>query len=184
MKIYTKTGDKGETSLFSGTRLPKYDVRIEAYGTCDELNSFLGMLRDTTGFPVEKLSLVLHIQDRIFTLGSHLANDGARSGVKLPSIKEEDITALENEMDSMDTELEPMTHFVLPGGHHLVSVAHVCRTVCRRAERRVVELAASQHVEEMHIRYLNRLSDYLFVLSRWLTVKTGSSESPWIPKHD
>jgi len=184
MKIYTKTGDKGETSLFSGTRLPKYDVRIEAYGTCDELNSFLGMLRDTADFPADKLPLVLAIQDRIFTLGSHLANDGARSGVKLPSIKEDDITLLEHEMDSMDMELEPMRNFVLPGGHALVSAAHVCRTVCRRAERRVVELAAAQPVDEMHIRYLNRLSDYLFVLSRWLTVKTLSTESPWIPKMD
>ncbi len=183
MKIYTRTGDKGHTSLFSGTRLPKHDIRIEAYGTTDELNSFLGLLRSRVDFPNELVDFIVRIQDRIFTLGSHLANDGARKEVKLPVIHERDIEVLEEEMDRMDEALEPMTHFVLPGGNELVGTCHVCRTVCRRAERRVVALSEHEPIDEMHIRYLNRLSDYLFVLSRFLAKNSGAQESKWHPEY-
>jgi cob(I)alamin adenosyltransferase len=183
MKIYTKTGDKGETSLFSGTRRSKADVRIEAYGTCDELNSFIGMLRDQQGTPGDVSAVLLEVQDRIFTLGSHLANDGARKDVKLPAVLEDDVEGLERAIDQMEQELEPMRSFILPGGHPLVSLSHVCRTVCRRAERRVVELQAVEPVDDILIRYLNRLSDYLFVLSRYLSKVTGAGEIPWVPRY-
>jgi cob(I)alamin adenosyltransferase len=181
MKIYTKTGDKGETSLFSGTRLPKYHKRIEAYGTVDELNSNLGFLRDQQGLPSDLVFRLTSIQELLFTLGSNLANDGARSNVKLPVITEVHVQDLENAMDNMEAELEPMTHFILPGGHPAVSMCHIVRTVCRRAERRVVELSDCEKVDLIYVRYLNRLSDYLFVLSRHLAKFYGADEIKWMP---
>jgi len=178
-KIYTKTGDKGETSLIGGTRVPKYHERIEAYGTLDELNSFLGLIRDQDVDPhINKM--LIEIQDRIFTAESTLALDPDYKPVKkLPEIKEEDILLLENEIDKMNEELPPITNFILPGGHTTVSYCHVARTVCRRAERLSIKLAQNYNVSELVVKYLNRLSDYLFVLSRKLTKDLHAIETPW-----
>ncbi len=162
MKIYTKTGDKGQTSLLGGKRLPKNDIRIEAYGNVDELNSYIGVLRDS--YIDEKVnSQLVDVQDRLFTIGSTLAAAGDTSKFKIPHINENDILILEKAIDSMNDELEPMRNFILPGGCLPASHAHVCRTVCRRAERRCVELASAEDVPEIIIKYLNRLSDYFFV---------------------
>jgi cob(I)alamin adenosyltransferase len=181
MKIYTKTGDKGQTSLLGGKRLQKNHIRIEAYGTVDELNSFLGVLRDS--YKDESLNtLWIDIQDRLFTIGSTLAAPHDGKKFKIPEINEADITLLENVIDSMNNELEPMQSFILPGGNLAASWAHVCRTVCRRAERRCVELAANEEVPELVVKYLNRLSDYFFVLSRFISKKQGSVDTPWKPK--
>lgn len=181
-KIYTKTGDKGETSLIGGTRLPKHHIRIEAYGTVDELNSFLGLIRDNIQ-EKELFDLLIAIQDRLFTIGSHLASDTEKDiKMKLPEINEEDVLILEKAIDKMNETLPEMKSFVLPGGHTVVSYCHVARCVCRRAERAVLKLAENEKVEEIIYKYLNRLSDYLFVLSRKLTVDFKANEIPWKPK--
>ncbi len=178
-KIYTKTGDKGDTSLIGGTRVPKYHKRIEAYGTLDELNSFLGLIRNQDIDEVTK-ALLVEIQDRVFTAESILALDpDHKPSRKLPEIKEEDILLLENEIDKMCMILPPSTNFVLPGGHTTVSYCHIARTVCRRAERLTVKLAQSCKVSDLVIVFLNRLSDYLFVLSRKLTKDLNVTETPW-----
>lgn len=182
MKVYTKTGDKGETSLLGGTRVPKYHQRIEAYGTVDELNSNIGLLRDQ---PIDDSTrkMLIEIQDRLFTLGAALATDPKRAPrTKVPVLTEEDITLLETEMDTMNETLPEMRSFVLPGGHTAVSVCHICRTVCRRAERRVIELEQSAEIPTLIVQYLNRLSDYLFVLSRKLTQDLKAEETPWKPR--
>lgn len=181
-KIYTKTGDKGETSLIGGTRLPKQHVRIEAYGNVDELNSYLGLIRDQIQ-DKNSLDTLLYIQDRLFTIGAHLANDPAKSKMKLPEMFEEDVTKLEKAIDEMDQQLPPMKSFVLPGGHTLVSHCHIARCVCRRSERAVLRLAESEKVDALQIRYLNRLSDYLFILSRYLSHQLKAVEIPWVPKY-
>jgi cob(I)alamin adenosyltransferase len=180
MKIYTKTGDKGETSLLGGKRVAKSDIRIEAYGTVDELNSWIGLIRDQL-MDKNTISFLIHIQDRMLTIGSHLAADPDKKGIKIPEIKEENITALEKEMDKMNEALPEMKSFVLPGGHTLVSYCHIARCVCRRAERCVVLLAGKEKVEGIIIRYLNRLSDYLFVLSRKFSHDLNAEEIPWKP---
>ncbi len=183
MKIYTKKGDNGTTGLIGGTRLPKHHVRIESYGTVDELNSYLGLLRDS----IENSEIVrqlLIIQDRLFTIGSHLAADPEKSNMSLPEVKENDVTDLENWMDAMDEALEPMRHFVLPGGHPTVSHTHIARCVCRRAERLVAHLYELSPRNEIISAYMNRLSDYLFVLSRFMTKELQAEETPWIPKKD
>ncbi len=181
MKIYTKTGDSGETGLFGGRRLPKNHARIEAYGTVDELNSFIGLLHDSLETEHEK-GVLREVQDRLFTVGSHLACDPEQMPM-LPDLTDGDLLFLENEMDTMDDSLPPLRNFVLPGGHPAVSVAHVCRTVCRRAERRVVELKSlAEPVEDSVVKYLNRLSDYFFVLSRWICQQTGAEEIAWKPR--
>lgn len=180
MKVYTKTGDKGTTSLVSGTRVDKTHPRLHAYGTVDELNSWTGLLRDTITDETRRMELI-EIQDRLFTIGSHLANDGANSQIKLPSLKSEDITYLENAMDSMDETLAPLRAFVLPGGHPTVSYCHIARTVCRRAERYIVELRQIEEIDELLVTYINRLSDYFFVLSRKLTADLNAQEIPWVP---
>ena len=180
-KIYTKTGDKGQTSLIGGTRLPKHHIRIEAYGTVDELNSHIGLLRDV----IEDAStreLLVSIQDRLFTIGSHLAADPVKNKMELPGLFEEDITALEKAIDTIDGIVPEMKSFVLPGGHVHVSYCHIARCVCRRAERAVLRLAENEKVEDIHFKYLNRLSDYLFMLSRWLTFHYKAEEIPWKPK--
>lgn len=181
MKVYTKKGDKGLTGLIGGTRVLKSNLRIDAYGTVDELNSYMGLLRDNVLSEEYKAEIVT-IQDRLFTLGSWLASDPEKSKMTLPEIKPEDIEVLEKSIDKMDEELEPMKFFVLPGGHQTVSFCHIARCVCRRAERLVVEL--NEHAEQnpVIISYLNRLSDYLFVYSRYLTVKLKAEEIPWVPK--
>lgn len=182
MKIYTKKGDKGKTGLIGGTRVSKHNIRIEAYGTVDELNSHLGILRDRAVSENFKEELIF-VQDRLFTLGSLLAADPEKSTMELPPLKTEDITFLEKSIDKMESELEPMKFFVLPGGHETVSFCHVARCVCRRAERRVCEL--DEHVTQnpLILAYLNRLSDYLFVYGRFVSMKLGAEEIPWKPKY-
>lgn len=181
-KIYTKTGDKGETSLIGGTRLPKHHIRIEAYGTVDELNSFIGLIRDTIS-EKELFDLLIEIQDRLFTIGSLLAADPEKeTKMQLPQVKEEDVVLLEKAIDKMNEVLPEMKQFVLPGGHVAVSNCHVARCVCRRAERSVLKLAENEKVDALIYKYLNRLSDYLFVLSRKLTQDFKANEIPWKPR--
>jgi cob(I)alamin adenosyltransferase len=180
MKIYTKKGDKGETSLLGGTRVKKSHIRIESYGTVDELNSWIGLIRDQQ-IDNNAKKFLIHIQDRLFTIGSHLASDPDKSKAKIPGIKEEDVSALEKEMDTMNEVLPEMRSFVLPGGHTTVSYCHIARCVCRRAERYTVALASEEKVDDIIIKYLNRLSDYLFVLSRKLSNDLNAEEIPWKP---
>jgi cob(I)alamin adenosyltransferase len=181
MKIYTKTGDQGTTSLFGGKRVSKSDLRIDAYGTVDELNSYVGLLRDQQ-VNTKRKDVLLEIQDRLFTLGSILATEPGNVKVKIPSVQETDITFLEKQMDEMDAQLPSMKSFVLPGGHQSVSFGHLARTVCRRAERLVIALDKIEKVNELVIKYLNRLSDYLFVLCRMMTQELGAEETPWKPR--
>lgn len=181
MKIYTKTGDQGYTSLIGGVRVPKHHLRIEAYGTVDELNSYIGLIRDQAIQDLHKENLK-EIQDRLFTIGSSLASDPEKSKMKIPDLHEEDIVFLENEMDKMTEVLPELKNFILPGGHTTVSYCHLARVVCRRAERITVHLSEVSFVDEMAIRYLNRLSDYLFTLSRKLAQDLGVEEYKWIPR--
>jgi cob(I)alamin adenosyltransferase len=181
MKVYTKTGDKGETSLIGGTRVKKSHVRIESYGTVDELNSYIGLVRDQE-VNTNRKDLLKEIQDRLFTIGSSLASDPEKSKMKIPDLHEEDITLLENEIDKMNDELPPLRVFVLPGGHQSVSFCHLARCVCRRAERLVITLQEESFVSELVIQYLNRLSDYLFVLSRKMAHELNAEEVPWKPR--
>ena len=180
-KIYTKTGDKGQTSLIGGTRLPKHHIRIEAYGTVDELNSFIGLVRDSIS-EKELFDLLIEIQDRLFTIGSLLAADPEKNKMKLPQLNESDVVLLEKAIDKMNETLPEMKSFVLPGGHPTVSHCHIARCVCRRAERSVLKLSENEKVEELIYKYLNRLSDYLFVLSRKLTQDLKANEIPWKPR--
>jgi len=181
MKIYTKTGDKGQTSLIGGTRVPKYHLRIEAYGTVDELNSYIGLIM-CQDIEVHDQQLLKEIQDRLFTVGASLAADPEKSKMKIPDLHEADITLLEEKMDRMNETLPPLKHFVLPGGNTVVSYCHIARCVCRRAERLTVELAENSFVDEHVTVYLNRLSDYLFVLARKLTMYFQAEENIWIPR--
>jgi cob(I)alamin adenosyltransferase len=182
-KIYTKTGDLGTTSLIGGTKVPKSHLRIETYGTVDELNSYIGLLNDS--FIHEAISIVLReIQDRLFTIGSSLACDPDKeTKMKIPDLLESDVGFLETQIDLMDEQLEPMRSFIIPGGHPTVSLAHVTRCVCRRAERLCVNLHEHDtFVDPLVIQYLNRLSDYLFVLSRYAAHVLGVAEIPWKPR--
>jgi len=181
MKIYTKTGDKGTTALFGGKRVSKADLRIETYGTVDELNSYVGLVRDQ---PVNqnRKDILVEIQERLFTIGSILATEPGNTKVKIPSLLQEDVTRLEKEIDAMDASLPPMKSFVLPGGHQSVSFCHVARTVCRRAERLVIALDAQEKIDVLVIQYLNRLSDYLFMLSRKMSAELDAEEMPWKPR--
>ncbi len=182
MKIYTKTGDQGLTSLIGGTRVPKSSLRIDCYGTVDELNSYIGLLRDQD-VNAARRDLLKEIQDRLFTIGSHLATDPAKDPrQRLPDLHAADVALLETEMDRLDQELEPLREFVLPGGHPAVSFAHVARCVCRRAERLVIHLREESPVEDLVVMYLNRLSDYLFVLSRAMAHELGVAEITWKPR--
>ncbi len=181
MKIYTKTGDKGTTALFGGKRVSKAELRIDTYGTIDELNSFVGLLRDQE-VNKGKREILIEIQDRLFTIGSILATEPGNTKVKVPSLLEDDVMRLEREIDGMETQLEPMKFFVLPGGHPSVSFGHIARTVCRRAERLVIALNEQEPVNEVVIRYINRLSDYLFVLCRLMTKELNAEEIPWKPR--
>lgn len=180
-KIYTKTGDKGETSLIGGTRVPKYHERIEAYGTLDELNSFIGYLRDQlTG--VHLREVLLRIQENLFTAESELATDPEKELKRsLPHLSEDDVFELEHEIDAMNLHLPALSSFILPGGHPHVSLCHVCRTVCRRGERIIIKLASDMAVDEILIKYINRLSDYLFVLARELAFINNIPDLPWKP---
>lgn len=181
MKIYTKTGDRGTTALFGGKRVSKGELRIEAYGTIDELNAYLGLLRDQP-VNVKRQGFLIEVQDRLFTIGSMLATEPGNEKVKIPLLKEEDCLVLENEIDAMENELEPMKSFVLPGGHTSVSFGHISRTVCRRAERYVIRLHETEQVNPLVIQYLNRLSDYLFVLCRKMASELKVKDTPWSPR--
>jgi len=181
MKIYTKTGDKGQTSLIGGTRVPKYHLRIEVYGTVDELNSYIGLIM-CQGIDNYDQQLLKEIQDRLFTIGASLAADPDKSKMKIPDLHDADIALLEKEMDLMNDNLPDLKHFVLPGGNTVVSYCHIARCVCRRAERLAVALAENSFVDERITIYLNRLSDYLFVLARKLTVYFNAEENIWIPR--
>ncbi|MGA8852645.1 MAG: cob(I)yrinic acid a,c-diamide adenosyltransferase [Christiangramia sp.] len=188
MKIYTKTGDKGTTSLFGGTRVPKHHIRIESYGTVDELNSHIGLLRDQKTDDETK-KILADIQDRLFTIGSILATDPDKAILKtgkerlnIPKISDMDVEKLEKEIDKMNEDLPEMTHFILPGGHQSVSFCHIARCVCRRAERLSSALYDIEVFDEKVLIYLNRLSDYLFVLARKLSKELKAEEIQWIPK--
>jgi len=181
MKIYTKTGDKGQTSLIGGTRVPKYHLRIESYGTVDELNSYIGMIRDQDIAEHDK-SLLKEIQDRLFTIGSALASDPERSKMVIPDLHQDDIELLEKEMDAMNEKLPDLRHFILPGGNNAISFCHIARCVCRRAERLTVHLATESYVDDKVIVYMNRLSDYLFTLARKIGNEQKMAENQWIPR--
>ncbi len=181
MKIYTKKGDGGSTALIGGTRVPKHSLRIESYGTVDELNSYLGLVRDVAAVDTVT-EQVVQIQDRLFVIGSSLAADPEESKMVLPDLLGSDIELLESWMDAMDEILPELKAFILPGGHPAVSHCHVARTVCRRAERIVSELRSRSFVEPKVGTYLNRLSDYLFVLARFLGQELGAVETPWTPR--
>lgn len=182
-KIYTKTGDKGKTSLIGGTKVSKSHLRIESYGTTDELNSFIGLVIDHLS-DVDSSKMLREIQDRLFTIGSSLACDPEKeTGMKIPDLKEADIELLETEIDRMDASLPPMKHFILPGGHVAVSTIHIARCVCRRAERNCVLMLEQEHfVDPLVIKYLNRLSDYLFMLARYSGHLLKVAEIPWKPR--
>ena len=181
MKIYTRGGDRGTTSLLSGKIVPKHHLRIESYGTVDELIAFCGLLRDSYSNEYYT-KLIAEIQDRLMTIASLLANDDTALIAQLPSLYEEDVVVLEKEIDKMEEQLPPIRTFVLPGGNYVVSVCHVTRTVCRRAERVVIRLSEEEDVNPLVIKYLNRLSDFLFVLSRLISRELDVKETNWKPK--
>ena len=190
MKIYTKTGDKGTTALFGGTRVPKHHLRIDTYGTTDELNAHLGLIRDQDILKTDKDTLI-DIQKKIFTIGAILATPPEKVLIKngkkrltIKTITSKDIEHLEQEIDHMTKNLPEMTHFVLPGGHQTVSFCHIARCVCRRAERLATALNLSEPFEPLVLMYLNRLSDYLFVLARKLTYELQANEIKWIPEEN
>lgn len=181
MKIYTKTGDKGETSLIGGTRVPKFHLRIECYGTVDELNSYIGLI-GCQDIDTHAKQMLKEIQDRLFTIGSSLAADPEKSRMKIPDLHAEDIILLEQEMDQMNEVLPDLKHFILPGGNTVVSYCHIARCICRRAERLTVHLATESEVSDQVTVYLNRLSDYLFVLGRKLGFDANADENVWLPR--
>ncbi len=180
MKIYTKTGDKGTTSLIGGKRVAKYHPRIEAYGTVDELISNIGLLRDQD-IDEETKHFLTEIQDRLMNCASILAADCSDCKVEIPKILPEDINAVELEIDKMDNLLEPLTSFILPGGHPIVSMCHICRTICRRSERIIIKLTEETPVPEDLVIYINRLSDFFFVLSRKIAKELNVEQIPWKP---
>jgi cob(I)alamin adenosyltransferase len=188
MKVYTKTGDTGTTSLFGGTRVSKHHIRIESYGTVDELNSNIGLIRDQE-IDILYKNILIEVQDRLFTVGAILATPPEKELLKNGQprlqklgILESDIDFLEKEIDTMENSLPQMTHFILPGGHTTVSYCHIARCVCRRAERLAVHLHELEPTDELVIKYLNRLSDYLFVLARKLSSDLKAEEVQWIPR--
>ena len=173
--IYTCTGDNGTTSLASGKRLPKDDIRIEAYGTVDELNSLIGTLATSSHLLPDESQMITFIQNKLFNIGAYLATEGATA----PGIDSNDIARLERAIDAMDVELPPLRSFVLPGGTRVSTMAHVCRTVARRAERRIITLAHTAPVDTDLLRFINRLSDYLFVFARFNNVRNQVDEIFW-----
>ena len=181
MKIYTKTGDKGFTSLIGGTRVAKHHLRIESYGTVDELNSYIGLIRDQDIAGHDK-EILKQIQDRLFTIGSSLASDPERSKMVIPDLYMADVELLEQEMDVMNEKLPELRHFILPGGNNTISFCHIARCICRRAERITVHLAEESTVDEKVNIYLNRLSDYLFTLARKIGNEHKIPENQWIPR--
>lgn len=182
MKLYTRTGDHGQTSLLGGSRVAKHDIRIEAYGTVDELNSWLGLLRDQIPDDHE-ISTLIGIQEDLFVIGSHLASEPSKANIKIPDLPADAAERLEREMDRMEEAVPALRSFILPGGHVVVSHCHIARCICRRAERRVIALGdAHPPAYTDIIRYLNRLSDYLFMLARFESQRLGVAETPWNPR--
>lgn len=181
MKIYTKTGDKGFTSLIGGTRVAKYHLRIESYGTVDELNSYIGLI-SSQDITIHDRGILKQIQDRLFTIGSSLAADPERSKMVIPDLHMEDVELLEQEIDAMNEQLPELRHFILPGGNNAISFCHIARCICRRAERVTVQLANESTVDEKVNIYLNRLSDYLFTLARKIANEHNLPENQWIPR--
>jgi cob(I)alamin adenosyltransferase len=183
MKIYTKTGDKGHTALIGGTKIPKSHIRIETYGTVDELNSWIGLIRDLIT-EKEKIDLLKEIQDRLFTIGSSLACDPEKeTKLKIPDLLESDVELLEKSMDAINELVPPMKYFILPGGHTTISQLHIARCVCRRAERLCVSMQVEeQFIDPLVIKYINRLSDYLFCLARYMHHQLSIEEIPWKPR--
>jgi cob(I)alamin adenosyltransferase len=167
--------------LYGGARVPKYDLRIESYGTVDELNSYMCLIRDQN-LDDSTTQVLLEIQDRLFTIGAILAVQPGKKNLSVPTLLPQDIQFLESQIDVMDEQLSPMKHFILPGGHTTVSYIHIARCVCRRAERLTVHLSVENEVDDLIIKYLNRLSDYLFTLARFEAKNLGASEQPWIPR--
>ncbi len=182
MKVYTKTGDKGKTSLIGGEKVYKDEAQIEAYGTVDELNSYLGLVRDYNQIQSHEKDFIISVQNDLFVIGSLLAESKEKNKMKLPQITEQMIDNIESEIDILESKLEPMKFFVLPGGHKLISHLHIARCICRRAERRIVTISNQIEVSPIILKYINRLSDYIFVLSRYMAFKLDIKETPWIPK--
>jgi len=180
LKIYTKGGDKGKTSLIGGNRVPKYHDRIEAYGTVDELISYIGLVRDSTKNDKTKETL-LFIQDRLMTCASLLASDSEKANTSLPKIKADDIKLLEGEIDVMEALLPKLTSFILPGGNTSSSYCHIARNICRRAERRIILLSENYTIDPNILKFINRLSDFLFVLARKLVIDSKAKEILWKP---
>jgi len=181
MKIYTKSGDKGTTALLGGTRVPKNHIRIETYGTIDELNSYMGYIACAV-LETKSQETIKLIQDRLFTIGSHLATDPSKTNVKVPDLFEHDIILLETEMDRLNETLPELKFFILPGGNKDAAFTHIARCVCRRAERLINELHQHEPVEELILKYVNRLSDYLFMMARWIAQEQNSEEIKWMPR--
>ncbi|WP_299204947.1 cob(I)yrinic acid a,c-diamide adenosyltransferase [Brumimicrobium sp.] len=182
MKVYTKKGDAGQTSLIGGKRVSKNDLRIDSYGTVDELNSWIGLVRDHEEIPKNQFNQLIEIQDRLFTIGSLLATQPEGTKMNLPLVYEEDIVYLEKAIDEMNEQLPAMRHFVLPGGEPILSHCHIARCVCRRAERLTVGLNDESDQYKLAMKYLNRLSDYLFVLSRKVAFDLNIEEIQWKPR--
>ncbi|MEQ8580914.1 MAG: cob(I)yrinic acid a,c-diamide adenosyltransferase [Marinoscillum sp.] len=183
-KLYTKTGDKGQTSLLGGKKVSKADLRIDAYGNVDELNSFIGLLKDHPEVEARIGNQFYWIQENLFTIGSILATAPGFTGFELPRVTEVEIKQLEVWIDKASGELPELKNFILPGGHQVVSLCHVCRTVCRRAERSIIALSHDEPVESELIKFMNRLSDYFFVMSRKMAQLLNAPETPWSPGND
>jgi cob(I)alamin adenosyltransferase len=182
--IYTKTGDKGTTSLIGGTRVSKDDIRLEAYGTFDELSAFVAVLGDSEGVDAHEIEVFDRIQNNLLVLESCLAlesQSSAEISKYIPRLTEDDVTFMEHEIDAINAQLEPLKYLIIPGGNILASKAHVCRTVCRRAERNLVRMGGEYEVDDVLRRFVNRLSDYFFVLSRYFMKKANVAEKPWKP---
>ena len=183
-KLYTKTGDKGTTSLLGGKKVSKADLRIESYGNVDELNSFIGHLKDQVAVE-NRLKLQLYwIQEHLFTIGSILATEEGFKGFELPNITNKEVKQLEVWIDKFDQEVPPLKNFILPGGHSAVSLTHICRTVCRRTERSIISLANTAEIDQVILQFMNRLSDYLFIFARVLSKLLDAPEIPWSPNDD
>jgi len=183
-KLYTKTGDKGTTSLLGGKKVPKDNLRIEAYGNVDELNSFIGYLKDHVEVENRLKQQLYWIQEHLFTIGSILATEEDFKGFELPGISNNEVNQLEVWIDKFDAEVEPLKNFILPGGHPAVSLTHICRTVCRRTERSIIALSNSAKIDEVILQFLNRMSDYFFIFARALSKYLDVAEVPWSPKKD
>ena len=184
IKLYTKTGDKGKTSLLGGKKVAKNDMRIEAYGNVDELNSFIGHLKDQEAVENRLKQQLYWIQEHLFSIGSILATEEDFKGFELPKITETEVSQLEVWIDKFESEVPPLKNFILPGGHPAVSLSHICRTVCRRTERSIIALANSSEIDQVILQFINRLSDYLFIFARVLSVLLNAPEIPWSPSQD